>query len=409
MKKKAGSKPRTAPKKLSIRRPAVAVGVTVRGPAPARATMTDSQFHVKRSEFVGTFSNESRVTYAIVPESGTIPGYDGNPACELLFPWLSGVAQRYERYRFNKLSFKFVPSQATTTPGRVYAAWDYDYDDMLPLSKTELMANYSVVDAPVWEPFSLTCNPTQLMRDQPFKYCSGYSRNNFVEPRTAYAGFLLLATDTSTANCKWDMFVEYDVIFDVPVLESFALVDTTGGPADAVDNVTEHETTGHNFVRWVRDGLGSINLNSALRWVKVGEALVPVLSYAGLVPEQVLDLIGQNKNHGSLESVVKYAVTGKTPVENIGTDQPSAAMAAWDSAGTYLGVYNGSSAHASAYDGPSSPYYISTAGALCENSIVCRFKDLFTGFPNARYLAPMMISAVKMGAGTIQPGLKYEL
>ncbi len=56
-----------------------------------------------------------------------------NPGLSSVFAWLADRANGYEKYRFRKLEFVYVPSNAnTSTAGAVYLAMDYDPDDSAP-------------------------------------------------------------------------------------------------------------------------------------------------------------------------------------------------------------------------------------------------------------------------------------
>lgn len=53
-----------------------------------------------------------------------------NPADGATFPWLSGVARKYEKYRFRKLKFTMVPHAPTTASGTLGMYVDYDPSDV---------------------------------------------------------------------------------------------------------------------------------------------------------------------------------------------------------------------------------------------------------------------------------------
>lgn len=63
-----------------------------------------------------------------------------NPARVEMFPWLSGVATKFELYRFRKLSFRFQPSTGTTDKGVVTIGIDYDPVDTTLATEQQLVA-----------------------------------------------------------------------------------------------------------------------------------------------------------------------------------------------------------------------------------------------------------------------------
>ncbi len=68
--------------------------------------------------------------------------YEVNPGLAGSFAWLADRAVGFEKYRFTKLEFVYVPSNAnTSTAGAVFLAVDYDADDSAPGSLAS-MASY---------------------------------------------------------------------------------------------------------------------------------------------------------------------------------------------------------------------------------------------------------------------------
>jgi len=84
-----------------------------------------------------------------------------NPGLPGLFPWLSGVAQRFESYKFEALKFDFETESATSATGTALLALDYDASDAAPTSKTQAMAYRSSVRSPAWS----NCQLTSLSED----------------------------------------------------------------------------------------------------------------------------------------------------------------------------------------------------------------------------------------------------
>jgi len=184
---------------------------------PPRISSSGNTFTISRREFVGTATNGASTSYVLSALSSSVPGYDLNPGTATMFPWLSTIAYSFERYRFQKLSISFVPSQSATTAGRYYAAVDFDWDDTVASSKLMLMGNANAVEAPMWQPTTMVVSPQSLMRDMPFKYVISPGRDVAIEPRTTFGGYLMVGFDTPTANCLIDIWVDYTVTFENPV------------------------------------------------------------------------------------------------------------------------------------------------------------------------------------------------
>lgn len=79
-----------------------------------------------------------------------------NPANTSLFPWLSGIAKKYDLYHFKRLRFTYVPSLPTSEEGSLYIGLDYNTLDPTPLSSSELCQLSHWTMNVVWKPTSLS-------------------------------------------------------------------------------------------------------------------------------------------------------------------------------------------------------------------------------------------------------------
>jgi len=95
------------------------------------------------------------ITGSIAFNGGADTTYQLNPGLQDCFPWLANIAQNYEQYVFNKLSWEYVPRCPSNTAGTIYMATSYDAKDYPPFDTAEKMGSYrnsisSGVWAPVW-------------------------------------------------------------------------------------------------------------------------------------------------------------------------------------------------------------------------------------------------------------------
>lgn len=84
-----------------------------------------------------------------------------NPGVNAVFPWLSQVAGRYESYKFRTLTFKYVPSTATSQEGTVAIAFEFDVSDPPPTNMTEVRAYHDRVAGNVWTAMSVAVDLAQ--------------------------------------------------------------------------------------------------------------------------------------------------------------------------------------------------------------------------------------------------------
>jgi len=76
--------------------------------------------------------------------------YSVNPGDVDTFPWLSGIANRYEKYKFKMLKFIYVPQCSTATAGTVSLVFDFDPNDAPPNSMTEALTYHDFTTGPAW-------------------------------------------------------------------------------------------------------------------------------------------------------------------------------------------------------------------------------------------------------------------
>jgi len=403
---------RSAKKEKQVMIPAAITKIS-RGGLPAFGG-SGRTVSVSHRELVGTLSNNSVTGFSVVPLSLLVPGYDLNPGSSIMFPWLSQMAKSFERYRFTKLVFHFVPGVASSTNGRFYAGVDYDYDDTPLSDKAYIVSNPASVDTAVWAACDIVCDPRELHRDMAWKYVSSSSRMNAVEPRTAFCGFLVAAFDTPTANLSIDLFVEYEVEFAIPERVSFVGMDTYTSDTSSMDPVFDKLSTSTT-----RNAICKIPLASTaggpIRTVLPGIGNVPVFkypdvfAYTGVMPfvSTAWD-VSQTLREGLMTMVNKVNVPGATAASMMGWKLYNR-CGVYDSLGTYKGDVN---------EAPNGLRNMSVAEATDPTATETIYgtntfwlKDLFAQFPSARYLVPYLSAVVgaTVSVGSALASFKYEL
>jgi hypothetical protein len=67
-----------------------------------------------------------------------------------MFPWLSQVAARFEKYRFRRLSFRYYATLPTSTAGVCGMCFDFDANDPAPATFLKGMAYQDKVSSALW-------------------------------------------------------------------------------------------------------------------------------------------------------------------------------------------------------------------------------------------------------------------
>lgn len=324
-------------------------------------------------EYVGALTGGS-AGFLLLGVSGATPGYDLNPASPILFPWLSGIARAYEKYRFTKIVFELVPKNPTVLPGAVYMGFDYDYDDSVANSETELMVNRGAVSGDVWTPKTLAVDVQRLSEDMTWRYVEDAGRAGSTG-RMVYGGYLMVGISGCTSNVSFDLFVSYTVHLSLPAIQSVVKDVLTGIPAP------------HTV---------PINTPSALPTLPdVGDAMKRV---SGLdIPGNTLASNGAAYritslgNRGTLTLCVRPA-TAASPPDVFAADTALNAMLL-DAAGNVLASnINTVLGYGGAFQSPAEPSEWATNGKRGQALITVGMGVLRKYYPTAAYLAPYLTS-----------------
>jgi len=149
-----------------------------------------------------------------------VTSYSVNPGIPETFPWLSVIAQAWEKYRFRYLRFVFLTRTGSTTVGQVLMAPDFDSADDPPSSEL-VMATYedAISDAP-WK--NICCNlKASSMNNSLGKFHFtrfGPLAANLDIKTYDCANFLLSTTDGVDGTSWGKLWVEYEVEFSTPQL-----------------------------------------------------------------------------------------------------------------------------------------------------------------------------------------------
>jgi len=251
-----------------------------------------------RREMVGTFLLPTG-GFALVPPSASFPGFDLNPGNATLFPWLSGMAPLFEKYRFDRLSFDILPSAPTSVGGRLYAALDYDWDDTPATTATELMSNLGAVEGSLWDALTLRVDTAHLNQVTNVRYVADVTRQGDSQ-RLVYGGYLMIAASLSEGTYTFDLWVDYEVSLFNPALP------TQMGYALSSSTSVVVPVGGTAFVP-------NIPVVPTLRKVRAGLDGVPNLTDGPLVG-QLAEMYALGPMHnGVLELEARHTLAGSTP------------------------------------------------------------------------------------------------
>lgn len=79
-----------------------------------------------------------------------VHSYPVNPGVSSVFPWLADVANRFEKYKFSSIRFRYVP-QSAALAGLVTMAFDFDPNDDPPLTMSQATTYHDYVSTSIWQ------------------------------------------------------------------------------------------------------------------------------------------------------------------------------------------------------------------------------------------------------------------
>lgn len=127
---------------------------------------------------------------------------------------LKHLAQAYQRYKVNRLTFHVVPMMSTSTSGGYIAAFIRDPEDVPSSSQAPnvLTATQGSVTAKWWETTTVSCGPS------PDLY---YTANTPAQERFSSPGSFCMAVDGKASQSgSLTIYVEYDITFSMPGAEA---------------------------------------------------------------------------------------------------------------------------------------------------------------------------------------------
>ncbi len=181
---------------------------------------SDQTVIVRHREFVTTVT--SSTAFAVQAS------FDINPGNYYLFPWLAGIASRFQEYKLRGAVFHYVPTSGSAVAstnaalGSVMLQTSYRASDSAPASKIELLNEYNSNESVPCDAF---CHPIECdPRENPFNI--QYVRSNAtsaVEDKLLYdlgTTHLAVSGCQTDGNAIGDLWVTYEVELKKPIVSS---------------------------------------------------------------------------------------------------------------------------------------------------------------------------------------------
>lgn len=181
---------------------------------------TNQSIIVRHKEFVTTINSSTGFQVQ--------GSYDINPGNPYLFPWLSGVAARFQEYKIRGMVFHYVPTSGAAVAstnaalGAVMLQTSYRSSDTAPVSKIEMLNEYNSNESVPCEPF---CHPIECdPKENPFniQYVKSLVLPNAEDKLLYDLGVTHVAVQgcQTNGNPIGDLWVTYEVELKKPLVTS---------------------------------------------------------------------------------------------------------------------------------------------------------------------------------------------
>lgn len=250
-----GSGRLTTPKRNdSVRAAPVAYATKRTGAKPKMTTRPDGTVTVSHRSFLAPILNT--INFETV-QVACNPGLVGS------FPWLSGLAARYEQYRFLRLRYEYRSVVASATNGVVMMSFDYDAADDAPSSKAVQAQTVPNSEANVW-----MNNELQVPVDGAWRFVRQSTLASNLDVKTYDMGNLWLSTIYGDGNVGGELYVEFTVelkkpsagftpsgrfqcettAFTAPINLTNATITGVGFPLERLSNLTMRVVSGGEWL-----------------------------------------------------------------------------------------------------------------------------------------------------------------
>jgi len=190
-------------------------GQSVPAAFPGRARTTPVRM-VQRGDNSITVTNEEYICDVVTEVNFTARSFSVNPGLSTTFPWLANVANNYELYTFESLSFEYRTSTGTTSYGTVCMAFDYDAADAAPSSKQRMMSYIGSVADACYKNITVSSNRSLLTKMAKERYVRPGDVPDGKDVKTYDVANLFLASSGGAGNTTGSLYVKYRIRLEVP-------------------------------------------------------------------------------------------------------------------------------------------------------------------------------------------------
>lgn len=175
-------------------------------PVVSSSISGDGSIRVRHREYLYDVLGATNFTVSVIPIN---PGLT-------TFTWLSQLANLYESYVFNSLSFDYESVSGTGQSGSIMMAIDFDAADSAPVTKQEIMTMQGAVRTAPWQSCVYDAASQNLKKFGIQRYVRFGPLEQNLDIKTYDVGNLFVAVTGAPSSACGEVYVTYDVTLHTP-------------------------------------------------------------------------------------------------------------------------------------------------------------------------------------------------
>jgi hypothetical protein len=215
-----------------------------------------------------------------------------NPGRQNVFPMLQSVALSFETYRFNRLSFEYIPRCSTASTGSFGMMIDFDASDAPAASEREVLAVQGAVDCSVWQNVIYHAPKDALTGLGPRRFTrSGLIPTNSDVKLYDVGTFQYFAYGPGGGTALGKLWVDYEIELYTPQLATELIVYGNSNHTEAGGTISTADGWGTAFT--LAGGLPLSVSGNNVEFLTTGEYIVHALSTGtGVTASPAITAIG---------------------------------------------------------------------------------------------------------------------
>jgi hypothetical protein len=241
-----------------------------------------------------------------------------NPGLKDPFLWSSGIATRYEKYRFTHMHIRSVTRCGTGTSGSILIVPDYDPTDDAPTTEVEASQYKDSVEDVPWKNILCSLDPKRMNGISPQKFNRYGPATGDLRTSDSGKVHICCVGMQNNVDAVSKIYIDYGVEFYIPqISEAYAIkggMITGGGTKSAANPLGTLPVMNPNCVGC------HVNANSEVTLPNIGTYLASLdIDGTGITNALVPSVVSGAIEHAGLSGDINSAATSSAGVYSFDT------------------------------------------------------------------------------------------